>query len=445
MNTGILLVLQLFFLLLFFQGKPYDPRADGQDIVSYFTSKAIAFNDAADLDQIVEAAGQRKLALLGEASHGTHEYYHWRAEISKRLVTEYGFNFIAVEGDWASIYRLNKYVKGLEGTMSNARQVLQSFNRWPRWMWANTDILSLAEWLREHNETLLEGEKVGFYGMDVYGQWQAMEDLLDYTRKYLPEEFDNIEQRLNCFARYGSDEWVYARIVAGGQQSCEEELQGIVDILRSNRDGLIGTDEKSYFRAKQNALVVQNAESFYRLAIHSSAGSWNSRVDHMWLTVQRLLEFHGDQSRGIVWAHNTHVGDSRATTMPMRNKYNIGNLSRSSLGSENVFIVGFGTQKGKVNAGRRWGEKMQVMHVPRARRGSLDHFLGQVPYEKFFLLFNDDDRENPLLSEPMGHRAIGVTYDPYMEPGNYVSTFPARRYDALIFFQKTTALKPLHD
>lgn len=445
MTTQILLVLQLFFLLLFCQGTSFAPQADRQDIVSFFTSRAVAFSDAADLDLVVEAAGQRKLVLLGEASHGTHEYYHCRAEISKRLITEYGFDFIAVEGDWASIYRLNKYVKGLEDSVLSARQVLQSFDRWPRWMWANTDILNLAEWMKEHNETLMEGEKVGFYGMDVYGQWQAMEDLLDYIQKYLPEEYANIERRLHCFARYGSDEWVYARIVAGGQQSCEEELQGIVDILRRNRTGLIVTDEKSYFRAKQNALVVQNAESFFRLAIHNSAGSWNSRVDHMWLTVQRLLEFHGDQSSGIVWAHNTHVGDSRATTMWMRDKYNIGNLSRSNLGSENVFIVGFGTQKGKVNAGRGWGEKMQVMHVPKAQRGSLDDYLGHVPYEQFFLIFDKNDRENLLLSEPLGHRAIGVTYDPYREAGNYVSTFPARRYDALIFFQKTTALKPLHD
>ncbi len=434
------LLVSLFFLN--FQSQPALQDPD-KNLVSFFSSKAVPFASADELNILTGKAGERQLVLLGEASHGTHEYYHWRAEISKQLIAVHGFNFIAVEGDWASVYRLNQYVKGLDEAASSAREVLQSFSRWPEWMWANTDILDLAEWLKEYNEKLPRGEKLGFYGMDVYGQWEAMENLIGYTQKHLPGEHEEIELKLNCFSRFGKDEWQYARMVTDGHKSCEEDLQSVIEILHEHEKKLTQAGDKAFFRAVQNALVMQNAESFYRLALQNRHESWNSRVDHMWLTIERLLDFSGENAKGIVWAHNTHVGDSRATNMSLAGQYNIGALSRTHLGEENVFIVGFGTQKGKVNGGRSWGATMQIMNVPRAKKGSLDYYLGQVPHHQFFVVFGHEDKEHPLLSEPLGHRAIGVVYNPRNEEGNYVPTLPARRYNALIFFQETVPLTPV--
>jgi len=441
-SAMVLKILLAFVFLLLNRSVTFQREQNSSELISYFSLKAIPFTDASGLNLFINECEQKKLVLLGEASHGTHEYYHWRAEISKRLITEKKFSFIAVEGDWASIYRLNKYVKDLGNAKSSAKEVLQSFNRWPEWMWANSDILELAEWLKEHNQTLPPDEKVGFYGFDVYGQWDAMDDLLAWSEDNLNDKHNDILTKLSCFAKYRTDEWQYASEVAGGKNSCEEKLQQIVEILRSYGNSIDSSEMKPYFRAKQNALVVQNAESFYRLAIQNNILSWNSRVDHMWLTINRLLDFHGENSKGIIWAHNTHVGDSRATVMRSINQYNIGELSRTTLGEENVFIAGFGTYRGKVNAGTEWGARMRIMKVPKAQKGSLDYYLGQVPHEQFFIHFNEDDRKNQLLAgNYLGHRAIGVTYNPQWESGNYVPTLPAFRYDALLFFQNTSALK----
>jgi erythromycin esterase len=204
------------------------------ELVDYLSEKAIPVNGIDDIDRIIHAAGSRRLVLLGESSHGTAEFYRWRADITRRLITEKGFSFIAVEGDWASIYRLNKYVLNLPGAGPSARRVLQGFDRWPEWMWANTEIEELAEWLREYNSDLPDGEKVGFYGMDVYGQWEAMDDLIEYAGKYLPGHFAEINRNLQCFAAYDRDEWMYARAVTGrGHPSCEEGLVEVLEILQT--------------------------------------------------------------------------------------------------------------------------------------------------------------------------------------------------------------------
>ena len=416
------------------------PEKDNSELTDYFSSKAVPMESAADLNPIIEEAGTKRLVLLGEATHGTHEFYYWRAEITKRLVAEENFNFIAVEGDWATIYHLNKYVKGLENSMPSAREVLQTFHRWPVWMWANTDILELAEWLKMHNDPLPPERKTGFYGMDVYGHWDAMDDLLDYSKEHLAGKHSEIESRLNCFAGRRKDEWQYARAVASGKPSCEEELQQVAEMLRLHEENISPSERKLHFRALQNARVIKNAENFYRLALQNSTDSWNARVDHMWATVSHLLDFHGENSKGIVWAHNTHVGDSRATSMRIIEQYNIGQLSRENLGEHNVFITGFSTYRGKVNAADEWGARMRLMKIPKAQKGSLDYFLNQLPHPRFFMVFSPEERNHPLLKEPLGHRAIGVTFNPLMEDGNYVPTLIPHRYDALLFIRETTGL-----
>jgi erythromycin esterase len=432
-----LIVFQSLFILTFLN---FSHAQQTTAIVDYLTPKAIALNTPDALNQLITEAGKRKLVLLGEASHGTREYYEWRAEISKRLIAEHGFSFIAVEGDWASLYRLNKYVKDLPGAPGSAVEAMKSFSRWPEWMWGNTTVAALIEWMRTYNNELPAEKKVGFYGMDVYGQWEAMDDLLAYAELYVPEYYEAIAEKLACFERFGRDEWEYAHATASDSVSCEAELEALVDIIaRLGQE--VGSNE--HFRAKQNALVVKNAEDFYRLAMQGGALSWNSRAEHMWFSVKRLLGFYGQNSRGIVWAHNTHVGDSRETDMEAYGRVNIGSLSRQELGGENVFITGFGTYRGKVNAGSQWGSPMRIMNVPRAHNESIEFALNQVGEPAFLLLFDETDREHSLFEQQIGHRAIGVVYNPHDEAGNYVPTYFTRRYDSFIFINKTNALKPV--
>ena len=412
-------------------------------IADYFAPKAITLNTPVDLNPLIKEAGKRKLVMLGEASHGTLEYYEWRAEISKRLILEHGFSFIAVEGDWASIYRLNKYVKDLPGAPASAVEAMKNFSRWPEWMWANTSVASLIEWMREYNRKLPADKKAGFYGMDVYGQWEAMDDLLAYAEFYFPEYFEAIAEKLACFERFDRDEWAYARATASGIASCEDELNQLVALI-AELGRKVGVDKKNeHFRARQNALVIKNAEDFFRLAIHEGPSSWNSRAEHMWLSVKHLFDLYGQNSKGIVWAHNTHVGDARATTMASHGMVNIGSLSRQELGGDNVFITGFGTYRGRVNAGSTWGSPMQIMNVPTAQNGSIEYALNQVNKPAFLLLFDKIDKTHPLFEQYIGHRAIGVVYNPRNEAGNYVPTYFTRRYDSFIFINTTNALKPV--
>ena len=418
----------------------YAEKKTNKDIISQLSKIAVPLNDSNDLEEIIEAAGERELVLLGEASHGTYEYYFWRAEITKRLIKEKKFRFIAVEGDWIAIYRLNRYVKTLDGSLASADEVLQTFNRWPEWMWCNDPVLELAEWLREHNASLPPDERVGFFGIDLYGHWDALNDLLDYFNHHLSEQADLIRERLDCFLQYEDNELQYALEVDSDDESCSDMIQQIVDMLYQQQKNLHSIDRRKFFKAVQNTLVVRNAENFYRLAAHNSTASWNCRVDHMWETVKRLKSYYGEDSKGIVWAHNTHVGDSRATAMRAIGKYNIGELSREELGEEAVFILGFGSYRGRVNAANQWGDPMMRMKVPKAKKRTLDYYLGQVPYGQFYILLQPERREGSVLSEPLGHRAIGIAYNRHYDSETYLATLAAFRYDAILFINETTAL-----
>ncbi len=421
-----------------------DPADEGNDLVSYLTSKAIELHTSADMDELIEKAGDKRLKLLGEASHGTHEYYAWRDSISRRLISEKDFSFIAVEGDWASLYELNRYVKDMEGAAGSAREVLENLERWPLWMWGNKEVEGLIEWLREYNMGRSFEDKVGFYGMDVYDEWNSKAALYAFLEKHDPALLENVRSLYDCFAPYGEDSWEYARSVRMGQPDCTAETAAVVELIRNSQDRLDVSDYE-FLYAKQNALVLKYAEKFYRQSIQSRGPeSWNSRVEHMFLTVNRLLDFYGDGAQGIVWAHNTHVGDARATEMANRGRANIGQLSREELGAGNVFITGFGTYTGTVKAGRQWGERMLKLNVPEAHRDSYEYLLNQVPYNNYMLIFDEQDRAHDEFAEPHGHRAIGVVYNPEREvPGNYVVSILPQRYDAFIFFEKTRALSPL--
>lgn len=417
---------------------------DGE-LIEQLRGVAHSLNSAEDLDPLMKRVGDARLALLGEASHGTNEYYTWRAEISKRLIEEKGFSFIAVEGDWASCERVNRYVRGVGGAGENAREVLMSFDRWPRWLWANEEIVELVEWLREHNENLPENKRVGFHGIDVYGFKDSLEKAPRYAGQFDDELAAKVDRACACLAPYADDPQRYVRMVAMERRSCEDEITAAVTALRDNRQRFREHDADGYLAAKQNTMVIKHAERHYRAMLQQGPQSWNHRVDHFHGTVDRLLDHYGEDAKGIVWAHNTHVGDARATQMRRQGMNNIGQHARETHGEENVVIVGFSTHRGKVIAGSAWEAPQREMDVPEAMPGSLDELFHQLDKSSFLLVMNDA-REIDGFIRPRGHRAIGVVYNPQTErQGNYVWTNPTQRYDVMIYIDETTALSPLHE
>ena len=393
----------------------------------------------ADLDPLIERIGEAHFVLLGEASHGTSEYYQWRARLSSRLIREKGFNFVAVEGDWPDCYRVNRYVKGYPDAGNSARDVLHAFNRWPTWMWANWEIVAFAQWLRQHNQG--RSNKAGFYGLDVYSLWESMGSILNYLEKKDPQAAQKARQAYQCFEPYGEDVQSYAWSTRMVPENCEDEA---IDLLlemqqRANRyDG----DPEAGFNAEQNALVIKNAEKYYRVMVHTDSGSWNVRDEHMMETLDRLMDFHRPNAKGIVWAHNTHIGDARYTDMALAGMFNIGQLAREEHEAEGVVLVGFGSHHGTVIAGTSWGAPMQRMKVPEARSGSWEDILHQNGDQ---LLLFDKEKLSDEFRAPRGHRAIGVVYQSEFERrGNYVTTVLPERYDAFVYLDETEALHPLH-
>ena len=401
---------------------------------------------ARDLDPLLDAVGDARFVLLGEASHGTSEFYTWRTEISKRLITEKGFSFIGVEGDWPDCYRVNRYTKRMPDSGSSARDVLHAFERWPTWMWANNEVVDLIEWLRDFNRTRGEEQRVGFYGLDVYSLWDSMRAVNEYLERIDPKLAAAARRAYNCFDPYAEDVQEYARATALVPTSCEDEAVGVLRALRANAARYREDGREGYFNAEQNALVAKNAELYYRTMVRGGPASWNVRDTHMVETLDRLTAHHGPNAKAIVWEHNTHVGDARFTDMARAGMVNVGQLVRQSHDREGVLLVGFGTHRGTVIAGDEWGAPMERMRVPPARRDSFEEAMHSGPANDCLLLFDgSDDGGVRGLDEPLGHRAIGVVYDPDHERwGNYVPTIMPRRYDAFLFIDETRAVDPLH-
>ncbi|TGE09349.1 erythromycin esterase family protein [Hymenobacter fodinae] len=402
---------------------------------------------AADLDPLMQAIGDARVVLLGEASHGTSEYYSWRTALSKRLIQEKGFQFIAVEGDWPDCFEVNAAIKEQVESDTPASHVLRTFNRWPTWMWGNWEIAALVDWLRQHNRPLPEDKRVGFYGLDVYSLWESLQEILQYVEKEGDGAVQAAHKAFRCFEPYSEDPQEYAQAVAFVSEDCEDEVTEMLRALRRqvrelHPDGLPAQEQK--FNAEQNALVAVNAERYYRAMIKGGSASWNVRDRHMMETLTRLLDLHGPDSKAIIWEHNTHIGDARYTDMRDDNMVNVGQLARETYGRENVFAVGFGSYQGTVVAGKKWGATPEIMRVPEARRSSWEYTLHQQLQGDNALLFSDELRGHPLLEKPMGHRAIGVVYRPEFEQfGNYVPTLIPERYDAFMFLDQTRALHAL--
>lgn len=418
---------------------------DVSEISKLVSAVSTPLDSNKDLDPLMEYIGDAKYVLLGEASHGTHEYYTWRAKISQRLISEKGFSFIAVEGDWPDCYRLNRYIKNYPDTGRNATEVLHAFNRWPTWMWANWETVAFAEWLKSFNKNLPVNKRIGFYGLDMYSLNESLEFIVGYLRKNDPIALQKALKAIRCFEPYKANEGQsYARASSLVPKLCEKE---VVDLLLEIHAKVpqYNSDHENVFSAEQNALVAVNAEKYYRAMIKGGADSWNIRDKHMVKTLNRLVDFHGKDAKVIVWEHNTHIGDARATDMADEGMVNVGQMVAEQHLKDEVVLVGFGSYKGSVIAGRNWGGEMRQMHVPPAIKNSWEEILHAIGKGESKLVMLNKIKNKKEIDVHIGHRAIGVVYHPELEQyGNYVPSLLTKRYDAFIFIDETKGLHPLH-
>ncbi|WP_223808884.1 erythromycin esterase family protein [Rufibacter hautae] len=390
----------------------------------------------------MERIGDARYVLLGEATHGTHEYYTWRAEITRRLIQEKGFSFIAVEGDWPDCFDINQWVKGYQDTPENIEEVLRQFNRWPTWMWANWEIAALAHWLRKYNDNLAPEQKIGFYGLDVYSMWDSMKIIVEYLEKEDPQAAAYARRAIDCFEPYGEEE-SYATALGSMKPSCREAVLQLLLEVRQKASQYNHAPEAG-LNAEINALVAANGEEYYRAMSAFGGNSWNVRDRHMVEALNTLMNYHGPEAKVIVWEHNTHIGDARATDMVDDGEINVGQLVREQHKPEEVVLVGFGSYEGTVIAGRGWDSPMREMPVPPAMDKSVEKILHEASPENKLLIFDQQPALKEYFRAWMGHRAIGVVYHPERDRGNYVPTKLSARYDAFLYLDKTKALHPLH-
>jgi erythromycin esterase len=373
---------------------------------------------AKSLDALLERVGDAQCVLLGEASHGTHEYYTWRTAISKRLIQEKGFDFIAVEGDWPDCYRLNRYIKGYDDADKKPEELLRDFRRWPTWMWANWEVAALIGWMKTYNADVESGRKIGFYGLDVYSLWESMDVITGYLERTDPIAAVMAKRAMWCFEPFERDEYKYAREQQTLLDSCRDSLVSMLTEIRKNAPGY-DHDPEAALSVQQNAHIAVNAEEYYRNMTSFNDNTWNLRDTHMIETLSRLRKFYGKGAKAIVWEHNTHIGDARYTDMHAAGMINVGQLLREEMGMKGVVLVGFGSYQGTVIAGEEWGAEMEVMDVPPARGGSIEDLLHQDSDEDRLLIFDRNKQQRFDVILP--HRAIGVVYRPELESrGNYM-------------------------
>jgi len=404
---------------------------------------SLSYETKEDLEPIIEAIGEAKIVLLGEASHGTSEFYTVRAELSKRLIEEKGFTLIAVEGDWPSTQQINRFIKGYDDEPKEVRDVLKSFNRWPTWMWANEEIADLVSWLKTYNLQKEMQQKVGFYGIDVYSLWESLDELITYLSETNPEGTDLVlaKKAISCFEPFNRHPENYAMSSVNISQACIDEVSKLLTSIRVNEDHY-KNEQEADLNLKINAMVALNAEEYYRAMVRSDDLSWNIRDEHMVEAINEIMDYHGKDAKIIIWEHNTHIGDASATDMEAAGMINVGQLLRLQNRKENVFAVGFGTHRGTVIAGAEWGSPYKVIDVPSAMKDSWEDALHMTGANNKLLIFNDENRH--LFNHWIGHRAIGVVYNPEYEAyGNYVPSKMGSRYDAFIYIDETKALSPL--
>jgi erythromycin esterase-like protein len=403
-----------------------------------------------DFDPLLALIGGARFVLIGEASHGTHEFYRIRAEITKRLIREKGFQAVAVEADWPDAYRVNRFVHGRDSD-TDATDALGGFKRFPQWMWRNADVLDFVGWLRAHNEGQREDAKVGFYGLDLYSMHASIEAVLRYLAVVDPAAAERARFRYACFEHFGEDAQAYGYAASVGlTPSCERAVVDQLIELRlaaadyAHRDGRVAADD--LFFAEQNARLVRNAERYYRAMFGSRTQSWNLRDQHMAETLDSLIAFlgaNGSSAKVVLWAHNSHLGDARATELGAGGELNVGQLVRQRYGRD-ATLIGFTTCTGTVTAASNWDEPAERKVVRPALPESFEALFHEVGLGNFSLDLSAGGGAAETLARPRLERAIGVIYRPETERlSHYFQARLPAQFDAILHYDVTRAVEPL--
>lgn len=395
-----------------------------------------------NLSGLLERIGDARLVLLGEATHGTAEFYDMRARISRELIQQKGFNFIAVEADWPDAAQIDHFVRGtrLEPTEE------ATFSRFPTWMWANIQVLEFAKWLRDYNRRFpTPDEAAGFYGLDLYSLYSSIDSVIRYLEEVDAEAAATARRRYGCLTPWQKDPATYgAMALSSRHHSCEKEVVAMLNEMMDRRLDYAARDGRRFLDAVSNARLVKNAEQYYRVMYQGSVQSWNLRDQHMFDSLNHLLDFHGKDSKAVVWAHNSHLGDASATEMGARGEINVGHLCRKHFGNQ-AYLVGFGTHQGTVAAASDWGEPMEIKAVRPSHPDSYERLCHDAGMNAFLLPLRDKrQRHVRELAEPRLERAIGVIYRPETEiASHYFSASLPHQFDEYIWFDQTRAVDAL--
>lgn len=406
---------------------------------------------AGDYDELLDMIGDARYVLLGEATHGTHEFYEERARITQRLITEKGFTAVAVEADWPDAYRVNRYIRG-EGADSSAQHALDGFQRFPHWMWRNTDVVELVNWLRTLNDRRAAPDKVGFYGLDLYSLFTSIEEVLRYLDQVDPSAADEARARYACFDHYDEDSQHYGYATGVGlSESCEQGVVAQLHALQQRAEAYIRQDgpaaSDAYFYAQQNARLIKNAEEYYRTMFRGRVSSWNLRDRHMADTLDalgaHLSQERAEPAKIVVWEHNSHIGDARATETGQLGEWNVGQLARERYGNQ-AFLLGFTTYTGWVTAASRWDGPAERKRVVPALAGSYEELFHRSGHARFLLPLHAGSAAAAALQARRLERAIGVLYLPKTErQSHYFSAQLCAQFDAVIHIDETDAVQAL--
>ncbi len=398
--------------------------------------------ESADLSSLLTRIGDARVVLLGEATHGSSEFYRMREAISRELILKKGFNFIAIEGDWPDAARIDHYVRHRKYPPSE----WTAFARFPTWMWRNNEVCGFVDWLREHNAAVKPEDRVAFHGLDLYSLFTSIRSVLDYLDEVDPAAAKIARERYGCLTPWQADPATYGHAALNGTYpTCEEGVVRALRDLMGKQHAYAGHDGERFLDAVQNARLVANAERYYRIMYYGSRASWNLRDEHMFETLQRLLAHHDPRSKAIVWAHNSHVGDAAATEMSARGEFNIGQLCRKTFG-DGCYAIGFGTDHGTVAAASDWDGPMEIKRVRPALNNSYEKLCHEAGVPRFMLaLRNRASATTPGLMVPRLERAIGVIYRPDSElASHYFEATLPRQFDEYIWFDETRAVTPFN-